>query len=146
MPLPLTKTKKYKRADPSGNQGLYFNKFFDQWDNNFSKVTEPTRDCVGGKPVWLKTFSKNIPSAKSTVQNIQDIIATIGGEVREYATTGPFITGMGLSHPVENGFFMAPYSGRSVFARLFYQRHDPGVGGVLGGRQGQCQTYFWLER
>ncbi len=103
MLLPLTKAKQHTKADTAGNQGLYFNKFFDQWHNDFSKVIEPSPKSPGGKSVWLNKFKK-INVSNCHASRIKELTDKLGGATCEYTSTGPFITGMGLSHPVENGF------------------------------------------
>ncbi len=105
MNLPLADNKTHKKATKDGNQGLYFNKFFNQWDDGFSKVKAPIRDCDGGKTVWLKEFTtQETANAEHEAKRIKNLALALGGTACEYITTGPFITGMGLSHPVENGF------------------------------------------
>jgi CRISPR-associated protein Cmr6 len=102
--LPLSKEKKLRTTNGTGNQGLYFNKFFDQWSGGFQKVLEPTKDSKGGKIIWINKFKGPSNDGAPMAGRITDLAEGIGGSSVNYIITGPFITGMGLSHPVENGF------------------------------------------
>ncbi len=109
LPLPKKRPDDTPRnnvnLDNKANQGLYFNKFFDQWADKFAKVKEPTKNYDGGKNVWLKEFTKKeTANTKTEADRVQKLALKLGGAACEYTTTGLFVTGMGLSHPVENGF------------------------------------------
>ncbi len=145
LPLPL---KKIRKITENGNQGLYFNKFFNQWKQDFSEVIKDhsmgakdnKKTYYNGKMCWLlsqvhgplpdnqqfeikalaKNKGENAISAKKEAKRLNSLVKSVGGESRMFTTTSPFITGMGLSNPVENGFLWhhtlgVPYlSGSSI--------------------------------
>jgi CRISPR-associated protein Cmr6 len=131
LPLP---PRKNNTPGSNGNPGLYWNKFFNQWSSDFSKVIEPWQDKKnettttyhGGKMSWVLSqihgalpdnqqfkTSQSAHDSKTTGQKdqlekaaarIADLAKTCLGDTKSFTTQSPFVTGMGLSHPVENGF------------------------------------------
>ena len=124
IPLPK-KTTGYAFA--SGNQGLYFNKFFNQWTYDFSETNGNAKGFLNGKMSWImshvhgevlngrqcrddKPAHNRDKSAgnQTLLDDANDRIArlckNLHSKPHTYITTGPFITGMGMSHPIENGF------------------------------------------
>lgn len=107
LPLP----ERHPKTQTDGkNPGLYFNKFVDKWPPGFL-------DGLGtNKSIWLKKFAGKTQSTKPYAQRI----AKLADKTETLETTGPFVTGMGLPHAVENGFLWhhtlgCPYlSGSSV--------------------------------
>lgn len=112
--LPLPGDRNALRQAP--NNGLVFSKFIDKWPNH-----APLQDFdgLGGteKKQWVDKFADrrkfpngvgNIKELEAAVTAITDLATNLGcaddTKPRPYQTTGPFITGMGLEHPVENGF------------------------------------------
>lgn len=116
-----------------GNRGLYWNKFFNHWKGDFSDATDPWRDATskidyhGGKMNWVLSQvhgehleNRQFETSKSACRDIgkrgaahaleaaavriANLAEACGGEARPFLIAGPFVTGMGLSHPVENGF------------------------------------------
>ena len=121
-----------------GNRGLYFNKFFDQWQAGFEGVIEPSRDqparvdYFGGKMNWILSqihdraradgkfrvdgtgIAKAHPAGdKGQLEAANARLAALCTALsagtsaegpRRFRTSGPFVTGMGLAHPLENGF------------------------------------------
>ena len=111
----------------SGNQGLYFNKFFNQWTREFSETNGNAKDHFNGKMSWIMSHVHHEPlnnrqchddktahsldksaGNQTALYNANKRIAKLCDNLqstrRAYITTGPFVTGMGLSHPIENGF------------------------------------------
>ncbi|MCP4185404.1 MAG: type III-B CRISPR module RAMP protein Cmr6 [Hyphomicrobiales bacterium] len=111
----------------SGNQGLYFNKFFNQWTRDFSETNSNVTGLLNGKTSWIMSHvhqeiladcqypddkpAHNMDKAAgdhdalaSATGRTAELATLLDGNACTYVTVGPFITGMGLSHPVENGF------------------------------------------
>ncbi len=84
------------------NTGLWYNKFCNQWnDKNFWKLAERKID-------WIKTVTNgkvgDTDKIKDIVQRKLFLVNNLGGEFFLYETQWRFVTGLGLEHPVENGF------------------------------------------
>lgn len=148
LPLPRRRPGAHERKNISpgitGNRGLYYHKFFNQWSDDYAKTIpehsvgagqnginyhtgkmswvlaqvhgtlpdnqqfETTKSASGGAPAGDKS---QIPAAAS---RLASLAKASDGEARDFVTTAPFVTGMGLSHPIENGFlfhhtFGVPY-------------------------------------
>lgn len=94
---PLPEKRQAKRTTES-NAGLVFNKFVDQWP------TGATEGLDKNKAEWLGSFKGPLPIEDTPAKRIKDLAKANGGKAVSYETTGPFVTGMGLPHGVENGF------------------------------------------
>ncbi|OQX15236.1 MAG: type III-B CRISPR module RAMP protein Cmr6 [Thiothrix lacustris] len=101
-----------------GNQGLWFERFFDQYDDNHHwEVLKPTtNNNQMGNTYWLlKHFNnKTIGDKEQLVRHnaAQSVLATsLQGQSPIFKASGYFVTGMGNSHPVENGFAWHPTLG-----------------------------------
>lgn len=135
-PLPLgVGGQRRRNIQPSknGNLGLYYNKFFNQWNGEFSETIKDHHtgqgkdrvDYFNGKMSWLlaqihvplgdsEQFTTETPATSGrkiggsagdrAASRLAALAKATGGRAEEFVTTGPFVTGMGLSHPVENGF------------------------------------------
>jgi CRISPR-associated protein Cmr6 len=94
--------------DPAGNAGLYWAKFFDQWQPDFEGVIPPRDGNDGGKLVWLKRFGGSKRGDQSALdeagRRLAERLRAFGRKPIELALASPFVTGTGLEHPVENGF------------------------------------------
>lgn len=150
MICPLRGGRSVENLPTGGNQGLYFNKFFDQWANGFEEVIKPSGEFLGGKQAWLKKFERELVGASEAANRINNLARALGGEAREFTTTGPFITGMGLSNPIENGFLWhhtlgVPYlPGSSVKGMIRawaeeWEGEDSAVIGRLFGRDDKAE-------
>ncbi len=102
MPRPLADRRNSANLFASGNHGLLWNKFFDGWGQDFN---EP----AGGpaKQAWIKKFTGSAgdeDALKKAGERMQALTKALGGNCQAYTTIAPFVTGLGLEHPVENGF------------------------------------------
>lgn len=105
-----------------GNYGLWFERFFDQYDprRNY-KLLEPEakefKKPKKGKRFWLKKYftSKgevgNEDALLLTYHSNKNLMKSIGGASCLVKNTSPFVTGMGSDHPVENGLLWHPTLG-----------------------------------
>lgn len=103
LPIYASSTHDLKKCGDF-NKGLLFERFFDQYDAKYG-VIESDKDK--GKAVFLKKFN-GFCGNKNIIENMfhrqVGLVDAIGGEYRCYKLTDHFVTGMGNSHPVENGF------------------------------------------
>lgn len=108
---PLTKEarKLYsdKRAEIRGsenkgfvNKGLIFERFYDGYDDSFKdgkhSDTEQLRELIGS----CGDANQIITAARRR----HDLVKSLQGEHGVFSTDWHFVTGMGSSHPAENGF------------------------------------------
>jgi CRISPR-associated protein Cmr6 len=153
MNLPLSHSLHTEKPTGDYNAGLWYDKFFSGWDDQFSKVPG------GNKADWVSR-SANKCGEQSVLseqhKRLQNRVAAQGGHLLYFKTDGRFVTGMGREHPVENGFAWhhtlgVPYLPGSslkgvlrawareqevepaVMARIFGpdDRHTVGVGSVI---------------
>ncbi|MDF2369297.1 MAG: type III-B CRISPR module RAMP protein Cmr6 [Rhizobiaceae bacterium] len=123
--LPLPENAGYRKPgekrnapqDPAANRGLVFNKFVDRW-----AFREDKYDLHDKKKDWLDCFSGakakagDAAALKSSCDRLsamaeQSVRTKFGHErpdaverPRDFVATSRFATGLGLAHPVENGF------------------------------------------
>lgn len=88
-----------KTFDSTGNAGLWYDKFCNQWKDNFESLKE------NDKLDWINEVS-NPQSA-----NLDDYRARLYRLIKQqsgtpifYKLASAFVTGLGREHPVENGF------------------------------------------
>ena len=102
MVIPLYKCSA-PAIQPNGNFGLFYDKFCDKWKEDWDGLGD------NGKREWIEAallkgeigdpnLIKEIAERRST------LISAMAGMALVFRTTGPFVTGLGRSHPVENGF------------------------------------------
>ena len=86
----------------SGNTGLWYDKFFDQWDGNFTEISPE------GKKRWIKGVTDKLCGDKEQLEQTQTRVAELldahGQPPLFYKLESDFVTGLGREHPVENGF------------------------------------------
>lgn len=95
---PLVSSKNY-------NAGLRFNKFCNTWRNDWSLAADSGSESP--KYHWLSKFTDEQGIDKHLAEAItrrQHLLDQSGGVSLIFKTQGPFVTGMGNPHPVENGF------------------------------------------
>ncbi|MCL6478845.1 MAG: type III-B CRISPR module RAMP protein Cmr6 [Peptococcaceae bacterium] len=107
MSLPLYKGYIIKDF-PRYNAGLWYNKFCDLWDDQWQldgKGKKKWIDLLAGKEAgWGELLS-------SAVRRHIGLLGSCGGKLACYETGSRFVTGLGLQHPVENGFAWHPTLG-----------------------------------
>lgn len=93
-----------------GNQGLWFERFFDQYNTlkNWEVGTEKTR--------WLSIHfnNKKVGDDKRLTSHAQaqtQLAESLQGKNLVFKASWHFVTGMGNPHPVENGFAWHPTFG-----------------------------------
>lgn len=100
-----------KPAKCEGNLGLWFERFFDQY-NDQQQWTNPNPDSTANA-AWLKTFKKagNDKQLATHAQAQIQLAASLQGQSHVFKASWHFVTGMGNPHPVENGFAWHPTLG-----------------------------------
>jgi len=112
----LFKFKELPEILGSGNYALLYSKFFNQWyqsflenplsNSNQNSKTKNKQSTELKKPEWIKLFvnSGDKSADKNAQQRIAKLVSTQQGSVRRYKQISPMVTGIGLPHPIENGF------------------------------------------
>jgi CRISPR-associated protein Cmr6 len=106
--------------------GLVWAKFFDHWSEpgseDWPKPPDPGEGATGGKREWINHFTTNEPGAPSKpvgdagllaeyLRRRHALAAALGGESRRFRLRSGLVTGVGIEHPVENGFLFHPTLG-----------------------------------
>ncbi len=98
---PLYQNDSHALSNPpqGGHLGLWFERFFDKFENDWSIQPE-------SKKAWIQTVCRkqgNLEQLSQQARRCQQLAKALGGGYREFKTQGTFVTGTGISHPVENG-------------------------------------------
>ena len=100
-PLYQTATKLNDRPVES-NAGLWYDKFCDQWLQEWDGLGDT------GKKNWIQQVTQGPVGDSRLISEIVErrlnLITHCGGTALYFKTEGPFVTGLGRTHPVENGF------------------------------------------
>ena len=119
MTRPLYKTavcQPTKRGQ-HGHAGLWFDKFCDKWRNDKSwtlsneehdKERNPKLDWINDVTGVQIGDSNDI---KEYALRLMRLVGRRGGHVTIFTTESRFVTGLGRSHPIENGFAWHPTLG-----------------------------------
>jgi CRISPR-associated protein Cmr6 len=106
-PLPKRRKTPLINANTKSNLGLVYNKFFDVWPKTFLDADfsiDKEKKLTDMKTNWVGEFNFAVDGAKELIHRQQEMVARLGGQSSIFKLTSPFVTGMGLAHPVENGF------------------------------------------
>ena len=117
-PLPRFAARCPDTRPPDGHAGLWFDKFCDRWrvqGTLWVMKSEKGDDGSNPKLEWIKTLttgkvgtSRQIDECASRLMRLFD---RRGGRCAVFTTESRFVTGLGRSHPVENGFALHPTLG-----------------------------------
>ncbi len=101
-PLYKLRTEKLNFNHSDSNAGLWYDKFCDKWENDWSGLGDD------GKKEWILQMTKQKVGESSQIDDAigrqKELIESQKGKVLCFKTSGPFVTGLGRNHPVENGF------------------------------------------
>ena len=104
--------------DGHGHAGLWFDKFCDRWhvqDRTWSMKSGKGDDGRGPKLDWIDSLTTGrVGTAHQIDECASRLVRLIdrrGGRFAVFATESRFVTGLGRSHPVENGFAWHPTLG-----------------------------------
>jgi CRISPR-associated protein Cmr6 len=97
-----------------GHRGLWYDKFCNKWRRPWS--LKPTPGEQGSpKLAWVNEVIGMPVGDESDVltyaQRVERLVAACGGEVVAVVSKSRFVTGLGRSHPIENGFAWHPTLG-----------------------------------
>jgi CRISPR-associated protein Cmr6 len=85
-----------------GNSGLWYDKFCDKWQNDWSGLGED------GKKAWISTVTNrpcgNITQLEQATHRMTKLLEHHQQAPLYYRLESDFVTGLGREHPVENGF------------------------------------------
>lgn len=101
---------KHDAREPSGNCGLWFERFYDRYNHDFSE----TKDSDSAFAEWLQNFdhlSGDSELLDTAIQRQAQLLKSLGGASALFKTDWHFVTGMGNPHPLENGFSWHPVLG-----------------------------------
>ncbi len=92
----------------SGHAGLWYDKFCDRWEDDWK--------LPGDKKLeWIETVTtqsvESKPLPDEAVTRLLRLVNTRSGRFGVFISTSRFVTGLGRSHPVENGFAWHPTLG-----------------------------------
>lgn len=115
MMRPLYRGIGVPRKQLAGHKGLWFERFFNEYDQH-CKLREPTKDEPDvGKLHWIQTVTSGQCGQKEALAQAcerQKLLSdSLGGDYKAFKTTWHFATGLGNAHPVENGFLWHPTLG-----------------------------------
>ena len=119
MTRPLYKTAVHRpeKRDPDGHTGLWFDKFCDKWRRNGTTWTMKGDGKSDPKLEWIHEIAKSkSPTGDSGeieeyAMRLMRLVEKRGGRVSVFTTESRFVTGLGRSHPIENGFAWHPTLG-----------------------------------
>lgn len=100
-----------------GHYGLWFERFFDQYNPRNWEVLKPVNnnDKVGNTYWLLNHFNNQKVGDKNELfrhtKNQEQLVASLQGQSHTFKASWHFVTGMGNPHPVENGFAWHPTLG-----------------------------------
>lgn len=113
----------FRYADPGpclgedGNAGLWFDKFCDRWRVQGTEWTM-SAGSSGASPKleWISSLTKKNPfgapaQLEEYASRLMRLIMARGGQADVFVATSRFVTGLGRSHPIENGFSWHPTLG-----------------------------------
>mgnify|MGYP000899938564 CR=1 FL=1 len=92
-----------------GNTGLWYNKFFYNWNESDWSIEKGGKSKWIDKAVWNEEQNRrrkvgNPKLLYEHTDRVQQLVKCLGGQVRVYVTKWRLAVGLGLSHPIENGF------------------------------------------
>ncbi len=115
MGLPLYKREAGAppRLGAHGHAGLWYDKFCDAWGAGWT--LKATTEGSQPKLEWMKTVTERPVGERTLLEEAVDrhvrLVRASGGFHGFFVSQGRFVTGLGRSHPVENGFAWHPTLG-----------------------------------
>ena len=155
LPLYSAATQQPPRRSANGHAGLWYDKFCDQWDDSWRMSGEQ-------KLKWIKTVAGGQVGTQDQIDEsalrLMRLVKTRGGRCEVFTTESRFVTGLGRSHPVENGFVWHPTLGTpflpgssvkgmvKTWAKLdVYPRPYPEMQARLLGEAGRAGAVCFLD-
>jgi CRISPR-associated protein Cmr6 len=102
--------------DRTGHAGLWYDKLCNTWTVDGQRWELPSGDKSSAKQAWIATVAgdHSIGDAKlldEAAMRTAHLTTAAGGQLCVMTTESRFVTGLGRSHPVENGFAWHPTLG-----------------------------------
>ena len=94
----------------AGHAGLWFDRFFDQYDDAQWSVPTDAK-CAFLRNLTHRTSCGDAATLGRHLDRRSGLVQALGGQSRAFASDWHWVTGMGLPHPVENGFSWHPTLG-----------------------------------
>ena len=98
------------RRDTDGHAGLWYDKFCGEW-----RVRHSTWSLQDRKGEWIKTLTDGKVGCRAQIEEMALRLAAMvdahSGQWSVFTSESRFVTGLGRSHPVENGFAWHPTLG-----------------------------------
>lgn len=115
-PLYMNERQLSARRGPEGHAGLWFDKFCDLWRvDGDSWTLKSARDKDNPKLDWIENVTEGPVGSSSQLgecaMRLMRLIERRAGHAAVFVTESRFVTGLGRSHPVENGFVWHPTLG-----------------------------------
>lgn len=107
MNLPLPESNRTDEPEEIHNAGLWYDKFFDRWNEAFDGLLKDKKDGNDAKAEWVQKacgLCGDPNTLKEQQQRLAALVDACNGQLRFFRTDGRFVTGLGREHPVENGF------------------------------------------
>lgn len=118
MTLPLPGGVEYPKSLPEGGHaGLWFDKFCNQWRVEKGRLWSMTsgRDGENPKLAWIDTLTGSRVGGRGRIEEsaarLIELVDRRDGTWLVLRTSSRFVTGLGRSHPAENGFAWHPTLG-----------------------------------
>ena len=112
-PLPKLEPPSPNARLRDGHAGLWFDKFCDRW--RVQDRTWSMKSGKGSKLEWIDTLTTGKVGTAGQIEECASRLVRLidrrGGRFAVCATESRFVTGLGRSHPVENGFAWHPTLG-----------------------------------
>lgn len=105
--LPLHKNAKDAKKTTSSHAGLWYDRFFNCYDQNWEVSGDDEQKKIRGKKAWMNTVVGSVGNQKQinkALESRQALVDALGGATLNMCSEWHFVTGMGNNHPVENGF------------------------------------------
>ncbi len=117
MTLPLYEAAAQQpvRREREGHAGLWFDKFCDEWRVNGSTWTMKDEGENNPKRKWINSLADDPIGTRGQIEEcalrLTRLVERRGGRSAVFTAQSRFVTGLGRSHPVENGFAWHPTLG-----------------------------------
>ncbi len=110
LPLYNSVAKNPPKLGDNGHAGLWFDKFCNQWfvEGTTWSMSSRSSDTGGPKLKWINTLAGKSVGVHGQIEEcafrIVRLVESRDGICAVFTTESRFVTGLGRSHPVENGF------------------------------------------
>lgn len=162
-PLYRSAVEEPPERPPEGHAGLWYDKFCNRWrvEGGHWTLSAPTgSDGAGPKLAWINTVASRVGDAEllqeSTMRYLQ-LVEARGGRFAVFETESRFVTGLGRSHPIENGFAWHPTLGTPylpgssikgmvrAWVKVWESQVAPGTVDRLFGKRGAVGEICFLD-